>query len=72
VRNGGAAVEIGGRVQITELGGAESVIHFAHGTLSWISQSHGVHAMQVGETATFYMDAGQCLYFDADGRLVAS
>jgi glycerol transport system ATP-binding protein len=72
VHNGGAAVEIGGRVQITELGGAESVIHFAHGNLSWISQSHGVHAMQVGETATFYMDAGQCLYFDADGKLVAS
>ena len=72
VRNGGDAVEIGGRVQITELSGAESVIHFAHGDLSWISQSHGVHAMQVGETATFYMDAGQCMYFDADGRLVAS
>ena len=72
VRNGGAAVEIGGKVLITELSGAESVIHFAHGELSWISQSHGVHAMQVGETATFYMDIGQCMYFDADGRLVAS
>ena len=73
VRNaGGAAVEIGGRVLITELSGAESVIHFAHGEHSWTSQSHGVHAMQVGETATFYMDAGQCMYFDADGRLVAS
>ena len=73
VRNaGGAAVEIGGRVLITELSGAESVIHFAHGELSWASQSHGVHAMQVGETATFYLDAGQCMYFDADGRLVAS
>jgi glycerol transport system ATP-binding protein len=71
VRNG-SAVEIGGRVLITELSGAESVIHFAHGDLSWTSQSHGVHAMPVGETATFYMDAGQCLYFDGDGRLVAS
>jgi glycerol transport system ATP-binding protein len=72
VRKGGGGVEIGGRVQITELSGAESVIHFAHGDSSWISQSHGVHAMQVGETATFYLDAGQCMYFDADGRLVAS
>jgi glycerol transport system ATP-binding protein len=72
VRKGDGAVEIGGRVQITELSGAESVIHFAHGDLSWISQSHGVHAMQVGETATFYLDAGRCMYFDADGRLVAS
>jgi glycerol transport system ATP-binding protein len=72
VRNGGATVEIGGRVQITELSGAESVIHFVRGDLSWVSQSHGVHAMPVGETATFYMDVGQCMYFDADGRLVAS
>jgi glycerol transport system ATP-binding protein len=74
--NGRPAVEIGGKVQITELSGAESVIHFAHssphGDLSWISQSRGVHAMQVGETATFYMDVGLCMYFDADGRLVAS
>ena len=61
-----------GKVLITELSGAESVIHFAHEELSWTSQSHGVHAMQVGETATFYMDIGQCMYFDADGRLVAS
>jgi glycerol transport system ATP-binding protein len=72
VRNGGVTVEIGGRVLITELSGAESVIHFAHGELTWTSQSHGVHAMQVGETATFYMDAAQCMYFGADGRLVAS
>jgi glycerol transport system ATP-binding protein len=71
-RNGRRTVEIGGKVQITELSGAESVIHFAHGSLAWISQSRGVHAMQVGEMATFYMDAGQCMYFGADGRLVAS
>jgi glycerol transport system ATP-binding protein len=72
VPNGGAAVTIQGKVQITEISGAESVIHFAHGDLSWVSQSHGVHAMQIGETATFYMDAAQCMYFDAEGRLVAS
>jgi glycerol transport system ATP-binding protein len=72
VPNGGASVTIQGKVQITEISGAESVIHFAHGGLSWVSQSHGVHSMQVGETATFYMDAGQCMYFNADGRLVAS
>jgi glycerol transport system ATP-binding protein len=71
-RNAEAVVEIGGKVQVTELSGAESVIHFAHGQLSWISQSHGVHAMQLGETHLFYMQARQCMYFDAGGRLVAS
>jgi glycerol transport system ATP-binding protein len=70
--NGGTAVRMDGRVQITELSGAESVIHFAHGGLSWISQAHGVHAIPVGETAAFYMDVGQCMYFDAEGKLIAS
>jgi glycerol transport system ATP-binding protein len=68
----GSAVEIEGRVQIAELSGADSVIHFAHGPLSWISQSHGVHAIPVGTTTRFYMDAEQCMYFGADGRLIGS
>jgi glycerol transport system ATP-binding protein len=72
VRNGGMGVQIGGKVRITELSGAESVIHFAHGDATWISQAHGVHALQVGEIATFYMDVGQSMYFDAAGRLVAA
>jgi glycerol transport system ATP-binding protein len=72
VRNGRAAVEIEGRVQITEISGAESVIHFAHGPLSWISQSHGVHAIRIGETTSFHMDADRCMYFGADGKLLAS
>lgn len=69
---GQAVVEIEGHVQITEISGSESVIHFAHGALHWVSQSHGVHAIKVGETARFYMDPGRCLYFDADQRLIAS
>ena len=40
-----------GKVLIAELSGSESVIHFAHGALSWVSQSHGVHAIEVGATA---------------------
>ena len=72
VRNGRDAVEIEGRVQITEISGAESVIHFAHKDLSWVSQSHGVHTLRVGETARFHLDTAQCMYFGADGRLMAS
>jgi glycerol transport system ATP-binding protein len=72
VANGHDSAVIDGRVLITELSGSESVIHFAHGPLSWVSHSHGVHAMEVGETARFYMDVGRCMYFAADGRLIAS
>jgi glycerol transport system ATP-binding protein len=70
VANGKAAAQIEGRVQIAEISGSESVIHFEHGELSWVSQSHGVHAIQVGETARFYIDVERCMYFDDDGGLI--
>jgi glycerol transport system ATP-binding protein len=72
VSNGRRAVAIDGQVHIAELSGAESVIHFAHETLNWMSQSHGVHAMRIGETRKFYIDVDRCMYFGADGRLLAS
>ncbi|HKE16584.1 MAG TPA: ABC transporter ATP-binding protein [Kofleriaceae bacterium] len=70
IANGAGAAEIEGRVQITEISGSESVIHFEHGELSWVSQSHGVHALQVGEKARFYIDVARCMYFDGDGVLI--
>ena len=70
--NGHNATQIEGKIQITELSGSDSTIHFSHGSLSWVSQSHGVHPLQVGETIRFHMDVRQCMYFDVDGKLVAS
>ena len=37
------------RFLVTELSGSESVIHFELGGRTWVSQSHGIHAFQVGE-----------------------
>jgi glycerol transport system ATP-binding protein len=72
VANGhGATTTVEGKVLIAELSGSESVIHFAHGALTWVSQSHGVRAIEVGATTRFTMDVGECMYFDADGRLIA-
>ena len=68
--NGGLSAAIEGRVQITELSGSESVIHFRHGDQGWVSQSHGLHPIQVGETATFHASIDHCLYFAADGRRI--
>ncbi|MGI9411706.1 MAG: ABC transporter ATP-binding protein [Hyphomicrobiaceae bacterium] len=63
-------VKIDGRVLITELSGSESVIHFNHAGETWVSQAHGIHAMEVGNVATFHFDAARCLYFSPDGRRV--
>jgi len=71
VLNGRDAVSIEGRVQITEISGAESIIHFAHGALSWISQSHGVHTIGIGETVKFHINTDHCMYFSTDGKLIA-
>jgi glycerol transport system ATP-binding protein len=72
VVNGQAALPIEGRVQIAEISGSESIIHFNHGALSWVSQSHGVHAAEVGRTLRFYVEVDRCMYFGPDGRLAAS
>jgi len=70
-------VEVTGRVLVTELSGSESVAHFdlegrGEGHAPWVSQSHGIHGMEVGEHATFWLDPSACFYFDADGRRVAA
>ncbi|MEM7426862.1 MAG: ABC transporter ATP-binding protein [Pseudomonadota bacterium] len=61
-------IKLEGDVLITELSGSESTIHFELGGQTWISQSHGIHSFEVGETAVFYADLNQTLYFDTDGR----
>ncbi len=65
-------VRIDGRVLVTELSGSESVVHFDLGGQTWISQSHGIHAFEVGARASFYVDTGQCMYFGEDNALLAA
>lgn len=58
-----------GRVLITELSGSESVIHFSLGGSTWVSQSHGIHPVEVGTPARLYVDTSQILYYEPDGEL---
>ncbi len=67
-----SGVPVDGRVQICEISGSESVVHFALGGTTWVSQSHGVQMHAVGEPARFALDVGRCLYFDRDGRRLAA
>jgi glycerol transport system ATP-binding protein len=66
---GGAPVE--GRVLVTELSGSESVIHFDLDGRTWVSQSHGIHAFEVGSTARLHVDVEKALYFGPNQELVA-
>jgi glycerol transport system ATP-binding protein len=64
------AETIQGRVLVAELSGSESVIHFDMNGATWVSQSHGIHPFEVGETARLYVDVDRSFFFGADDRLV--
>ena len=59
------------QVIVTEISGSESVIHAKVSGQTWISQSHGIHALPIGSTAELFVDLDQSLFFDAKGRLVS-
>ena len=64
------AVPIDGTIQVAELSGSESMIHFdAYGD-SWVSLSHGVHPFETGQKATLYADVSRSFYFDQSGKLM--
>jgi len=66
--DGGDGVAVAGEVLVTELSGSESVAHFLLDGNPWVSLAHGIHAIEVGETARFRFDPADCYYFGADGR----
>jgi len=69
---GADPVPVSGRVLVTELSGSESIIHIARGGETWVSQSHGIHAFEVGSEARLHADFSQALYFAPDGRFAAA
>jgi glycerol transport system ATP-binding protein len=69
--SGEDAVKLEGRVLVAELSGSESVVHFELDGLSWVSQSSGIHLIEVGETTEFYLDTRRCLYFGENDQLMA-
>jgi glycerol transport system ATP-binding protein len=56
---------------ITEISGSESVVHFALGGETWVSQSHGIHAFEVGSPARLYVDVDQILFYGTNGELMS-
>ena len=69
-RNDGAFVE--GTVQVAEISGSESMVHFDLQGQPWVSLAHGVHTFSVGETARFHIDVDHSMLFSMQGDLVAA
>ena len=68
--DGRQSVEVRGEVLVTELSGSESVIHFKLGGKTWVSQSHGIHQVEVGAQEVLYADVAEAFYFDASGNRI--
>jgi glycerol transport system ATP-binding protein len=66
----GAIVE--GTVQVAEISGSESMVHFDLQGESWVSLAHGVHRFDVGQTACFQIDVDHSMVFSTQGDLVAT
>ncbi len=66
----GDGVEVNGEIQIAEISGSESIVRIKVAGNNWVSESHGIHGYEFGQSASFYFEAGRCLYFDTDERLI--
>ena len=66
----GAVVE--GTVQVAEISGSESTVHFDLHGHPWVSLAHGVHTFDVGQTARFHIDVDHSMLFSVEGELVAA
>ena len=64
------AVKVDGTVLVAEISGPESVIHVNVQGNNWVSESHGIHPYEVGDSAGLFMKVERCLYFDSRGELV--
>ncbi len=67
---GDFAAKLSGRVQVTEISGSESIMHFQFDEQAWVSQTHGIHPYEIGENAELYADLSHAFLFDNDGQLV--
>jgi len=65
-------VKVKGVVQVAELSGSESMIHFMLGKHSWVSQSHGIHPVEVGEEEELFADVAEAFFFDAAGQRITA
>ncbi len=65
-------ITIQARVDLAEISGSETSIHFEHGGSSWVSLQNGVHHLDVDESFRVRVDPQRVFAFDPDGALAAA
>lgn len=64
------AISLEGTVQIAEISGSETFVHLDVGAHQWVSQSHGVHRLDVGQTLTVSVNPAHFMLFAPGGRRI--
>ena len=71
-RNGDIDAEITAKVELAEINGSETFIHFNHSDIRLVAQEDGIHPYRIGSMVTLYVSP-RCLFiYDQDGKLVES
>jgi glycerol transport system ATP-binding protein len=60
------------RVELAEINGSETFIHFNHADNRLVAQEDGIHPYRIGSEVTLYVNPDCLFIFDLQGNLVAS
>ena len=64
------SISLHGRIDLSEINGSESLLHFSVNQHQWVSQLHGVHKLAPGTRARLYLNPRHCFLFDRAGNRV--
>jgi len=71
-RNDAADARLRAKVELAEINGSETFIHFKHGDTRLVVQEDGIHPHRIGSEIILYVSPYCLFVFDPAGNLVAS
>jgi len=63
-------IEIQSRVELAEINGSETFVHFWYRNRSLVAQEEGVRTFKVGDTISVFVHPGKFFIYDAEGNLL--
>ncbi|CAB5132809.1 Glycerol ABC transporter, ATP-binding protein GlpS [Olavius algarvensis associated proteobacterium Delta 3] len=71
-KNGPTDAQIQAQVELAEINGSETFIHFHHAGDRLVAQEDGIHPYRIGSAVTLYVSPGCLFVFDPEDNLVAA
>ena len=71
-RNNPEEIEIKSRVELAEINGSETFVHFWYRNRSLVVQEEGIHGYSVGDDISVFVHPSEFFIFDMQGNLIRS